>query len=271
MLAPLDNETVFKAAFSDKEVFVRFVKDIAGIDIEVDKIETEKKFQLKAGDIDIALDIFAESTDHRVIVEIQHIDYDYNFDRFLHSFMMAVAQLQRSAQEHEIDRTVYTIVVLTTPFKPDEKKYCGVRIEDLISSLDPRNLQDKIVPIYGHKLIFLNHHYRNNNTPANYRDWLDLFYESIHNPEDFHVNLENNGIRRAVELIEFEKLTPPQRHQLKVNTRKKVVRWLKWEKGRKEGEQNAMLKAAKNMKMKGTDTDFIRELTGLSKEEIEKI
>jgi hypothetical protein len=42
MLAPLDSGTIFKTAFTDKVVFKQFVKDILGIDIEVDKIETEK-------------------------------------------------------------------------------------------------------------------------------------------------------------------------------------------------------------------------------------
>ncbi len=81
MLSPLDNPTIFKVAFSDKTVFKAFVKDIIGIEIEVDKIETEKKFGPKVGSIDFSYDIFAESTDHRATVEIQLIDYDYNFDQ----------------------------------------------------------------------------------------------------------------------------------------------------------------------------------------------
>ncbi|TAD95966.1 MAG: hypothetical protein EAZ97_14750, partial [Bacteroidetes bacterium] len=44
MLGNLDNEVIFKKAFTDKIVFKAFVRDILGIDIEVDKIETEKKF-----------------------------------------------------------------------------------------------------------------------------------------------------------------------------------------------------------------------------------
>ena len=71
MLAPLDNETIFKKAFTDKTVFISFVKDILGIDIEIDKIETEKKFEPKVGYVDITMDIFAESVAHRVIIEIQ--------------------------------------------------------------------------------------------------------------------------------------------------------------------------------------------------------
>jgi hypothetical protein len=75
MLAPLDNGTIFKKAFTNKTVFISFVKDILGIDIDVDKIETEKKFEPKVGYIDITMDIFAESVDHRVIIEIQRVDY----------------------------------------------------------------------------------------------------------------------------------------------------------------------------------------------------
>jgi hypothetical protein len=44
MLANLDNEVIFKKAFTNIFVFKEFVKDILGFDIEVDKIETEKKF-----------------------------------------------------------------------------------------------------------------------------------------------------------------------------------------------------------------------------------
>jgi predicted transposase/invertase (TIGR01784 family) len=267
MLAPLDNGTIFKTAFTDKVVFKQFVKDILGFDIEVDKIETEKKFEPKVGNIDFSLDIFAESIDHRVIIEIQKIDYDYNFDRFLHYFIMAMAQLQRSSEQYKFRQTVFSIVVLTEPYKLDQKNQLPIRDEVMITSLDPRNLQDKVVEIYGHKLIFLNHHFKNENTPANYRDWLDLFYESIHNPENYKVNLANQGIKRAVELIEYDKLSPEKIHRMKVDAQKKVVRQMEREEGKKEEK----IEIARKMKAKGTDTGFISEITGLSKEEIEKL
>jgi predicted transposase/invertase (TIGR01784 family) len=271
MLAPLDNGTIFKTAFTDKIVFKSFVKDILGIDIEVDKIETEKKFEPKIGNVDFTLDIFAESVDHRVIIEIQRIDYDYNFDRFLHYFIMAIAQLQRGAEEYKIRQTVFTIVVLTEPYKFDQKNGLPIRDEVMITSLNPRNLEDKVVEIYGHKLIFLNHHFKNENTPANYRDWLDLFYESIHNAEDYKVNLGNPGIKRAVELIEYDRLTPEQMHRMKVDSQRKVVRQMDRDEGRKEGLEEAKIETAKNMLKKGFEIDLIVELTGLNRNEIEKL
>ena len=275
MLAPLDNETIFKQAFTDKTVFKSFVKDIVGIEIEVDKIETEKRFEPKIGNIDFAYDIFAESTDHRVIVEIQRVDYDYNLDRFLHYHMMAIAELQRSAKDYNIEQKIFTIVVLTAPYRIDDKTRRPIKNEVLISSADPRNLQDKVVPIYGHKLIYLNHHYRNENTPANYRDWMDLFYESIHHPDDYHVNLGHQGIKKAVELIDYDKLSPENRHLMKIAEQRKVVRTMDEEKakkeGREEGREERTFEIARTMKENGVDINIISVSTGLTKTEIEKL
>jgi len=279
MLAPLDNETIFKKAFTDKTVFISFVKDILGIDIEVDKIETEKKFEPKVGFIDITMDIFAESVDHRVIIEIQRVDYDYNFDRFLHYFMMGIAQLQASSEQYNIERTVYTIVVLTAPYKINQKNNKPIKDEVMITSLDPRNLDDKVVEIYGHKLVFLNHYYRGDNTPANYRDWLDLIYESIHNPENYHVNLNHQGIRKVVELIEYENLTGEQLHRMKIDAQRKVVRKIDEDKARNEGREEGLVEGEKkgkretaiNLLKMGIDIDSIIKATGLVKKEIEDL
>jgi hypothetical protein len=215
MLAPLDNQVIFKIAFTDKDVFTGFVKDIIGIEIEVDKIETEKRFDPKIGNIDFSYDIFAESKDQRVIVEIQKAELDYHFDRFLHYHYMAVAELQRKAKDYKIDQTVYTIVLLTAPYTIQTKTGLPIKNEVLISNSDPRDLEDKIIPIYGHKLIFLNPNHRTKETPKNYSDWLDLIYESIHNSKTYHVNLENDAIKKAVELIEFENLNPIQIRKMK--------------------------------------------------------
>ncbi|MCX6277053.1 MAG: hypothetical protein NT004_03020, partial [Bacteroidetes bacterium] len=87
MLAPLDNETIFKKAFTDKFVFQQFVKDLFDVDIVVNKIETEKQFVPPIANIDFKLDIYAETVDHRFVIEIQKIDYDYNFNRFLNYFI----------------------------------------------------------------------------------------------------------------------------------------------------------------------------------------
>jgi hypothetical protein len=49
MLSNLDNEVIFKKAFTHKTVFKAFVHDILGIEVEVDNIETEKRFDPPIG------------------------------------------------------------------------------------------------------------------------------------------------------------------------------------------------------------------------------
>ncbi len=294
MLAPLDNGTVFKTAFTDKTVFKSFVRDIVGIEIEVNKIETEKKFTPKIGSVDFSLDIFAESADKRVIIEIQRVDYDYNFDRFLHYFIMAIAEMQSGSNDYLLDRTVYSIIVLTAPYTLS-KKGGATRDEVLIASLDPRNLKDKVANIFGHKLIFLNPSYRNDKTPANYHDWLELIDESIHNPDDFSVNMKNKGVRRVVQLIDQEHISPEQRRLLKIDTQKRIVARMNHDKARAEGEEagikkgeevgikkgrvegeeiganKARLEIAVTMLNQGIPLDKIAAATQLTKEEIDKL
>jgi hypothetical protein len=215
MIANLDNEVIFKKAFTDPIVFQAFVKDILGIDIEVGTIETEKKFEPKVAYIDFKLDIFAESKDKRVIVEIQRIEYDYNFDRFLHYFLMSIAELQRSSKQYSIDKTVYTIVVLTAPYTVSDKQGIPIKNEVLISKLNPQNLKGDEINMFGHQLVFLNSYHRDDFTSAAYRDWLDLIYQSIHNPSNPQINLNKPAIKRASEIIDVDNLTPEERDESK--------------------------------------------------------
>ncbi|MCP5497108.1 MAG: hypothetical protein H7A23_21345 [Leptospiraceae bacterium] len=87
MLALPDNETIFKKTFTDKEVFECFVKDIFGIDIQVENVETEKRFDPIIGQIGFKIDIYAETTDHRFIIEnslqISPLNYKLNLNYLL--------------------------------------------------------------------------------------------------------------------------------------------------------------------------------------------
>ena len=210
-LGSLDNGIIFKKAFTDKMVFTSFVHDILGIDVEVDKIETEKKFDPKIGYIDFELDIFAETTDKRIVIEIQRVEYDHNFDRFLHYFLMVIAEQQKRSKDYGIRQTVYVIVVLTAPYTISEKNGQPIKDEVLLLKLNPKTLSGEERELYNYQFVCLNPNHPNDNTPSAIRDWLNLIYQSIHNPEHAVINHNNEGIRRAVHLISFENLTPEER------------------------------------------------------------
>ena len=266
MLAPLDNETIFKKAFTDKEVFVQFVKDILNIDFKVGKIETEKKFEIPVGLIDIKFDIFAESTDNRVIVEIQRMDYDYNFDRFLDYFLAAIIELQKNYKSYKIEKTVYTIVLITAPYIINKQ---GMPVKDdvLITELNPQNLKGQIRDIFGHKLVFLNPNYQDAQTPESIKDWLQLIHESINNPENPNINQNKPAIKRVAEIIAEDKISPEERNLAKIDESRRAARelYIKFAKRERDYE------IATRFILKGYANDIIKDGTDFTDQEIEDL
>ncbi len=267
MLGNLDNEVIFKKAFTNKIVFKAFVRDILGIEIEVDKIETEKRFEPKIGYIDFELDIFAESVDRRIVIEIQRVEYDSHFDRFLHYFLMLIAEQQKNAKEYNIDQTVYVIVVLTAPYTISEKNGKPILDEVLLIQLNPQTLKGEIRDLYGHQFVCLNPNHSDKETPKQIRDWLDLIYQSIHTPARPTLNTDNEGIRKAIELISFENLTPEERRKAKDTEAAKIV----LAKTEKQAKQEATIEIAKKLIDKGMDNEFIADTTGLTPAQIDKL
>ncbi len=260
-LARLDNEVFFKKAFTNQLVFRAFVKDIAGIEVEPETIETEKSFQPKLGNIHFRYDIFAEDTKKRIIIEIQKVEYDHNFDRFLHYHLQGITEQQRTSEDYGVERTVFTIVVITAPYKIHEKTNSFYRDEVLISSLNPKNLKGIERKIFNHELIFLNPNYKDQDTPENYRDWLDLFYESIHNPHNPNINFLRAGIKKASELIDLNNVSPEEWEQSKIEVGKRKVIQIAIREDR--------IEIAKNLKNNGVSMSIISASTGLSEDEIE--
>ena len=263
MLGNLDNEVIFKKAFTDKTVFKAFVRDILGIEVEIDKIETEKKFEPKIGYVDFELDIFAETTDKRICIEIQRVEYDYHFNRFLHYFLMLIAEQQRSAKEYNIDLTVYVIVVLTSPYTISEKNGKPILDEVLLLNINPQTLKGEVKDLFGHQFVCLNPNHPDQETPKRIRDWLDLIYQSIHSPERPVLNTENEGIRKAVELISFDNLTHEERTKAKNKEAARITVAII--------EHRRNIEIAKSLLQTPLLNEDIAKHTGLTVEQIEKL
>ncbi len=265
MLAPLDNETIFKKAFTNKEVFQLFVKDLFDIDILVKKIETEKQFVPPIANIDFKLDIYAETIDHRFVIEIQKIDYDYNFNRFLNYFLSLLIEQQKKASKYTIPQTVLGIVVLTRPYKISQ--LTGEPIQESVMAIDfdPRNPKDQRIQIWKHQLLFLNPNpkYKSQDTPKNYQDWLDLFSKSIDKDVNIVLNLKNTGIAKTIQLIEYETLDPKTLAEMKISEEKKAMISII--------EKEGMVLAANNAIKAGCSNELINVITGLSNDQIDEL
>ena len=243
MLAPLDNEVIFKKAFTDPLVLRAFVRDIAGVDAEFENIETEKSFSPAVGNVDFSYDVYAESTDRRVIAELQKVEYDYHFDRFLHYHNMAVAEQVKTGPNYEVDQEVHTIVLLTSPYSMRDRRGHPVKDQVLISNVDPRNLQGQVREIYGHQLIFLNPSYEDQELPASFRKWFALIRESLKKEQDLsRLDQADAALARAMDLINQDGLTPQERREMiEENQRIATIDYVKGEgraEGREEGESH---------------------------------
>jgi PD-(D/E)XK nuclease family transposase len=253
MLSNLDNEVVFKKAFTDKIVFQCFVKDLLGLDIQVGKIETEKRFYPKIGTIDFELDIYAETVDKRLCIELQKVQYDYTHDRFLHYFMMLIAGQQQSAKEYAIGQTVHQILVMTLPYTLKDLTGRLLTDEMLITTFTTRNAAKVERLLYRHSFVTLNPNHRDPSTPKSVKDWLDLIYESMHHPNNPSINLQNVGIQRAAELIEINKFTPKQLAAKKSVEQARSAKIV----GEEAAEWRKMVRMAKNLAANGVSVELI--------------
>ncbi len=137
------------------------------------------------------------------------------------------------------------------------------RDEVLISTLNPKNLKGVERKLFNHELIYLNPNYKGEDTPQNYRDWLDLIYESIHHSENPVLNIANEGVKRASELISYENIDPYEWEAAKFESMNRQVIKL-------EREEVQIAIAVKLFKRGFSDED-IAEDTGLTLEEIKEL
>jgi hypothetical protein len=156
-VASLQYGVIFKKAFSQVDVFKAFVKDIIGIELDIDKVETEKSFSQTIGNIKVEFDLYAEDVKNRVIVCCQHQNGSDYYDRFLHYHCVALLEQASNYKNYSPNLTVYTIVVLTSA----DKHKTDVAVIDF----DPKDRAGNPLNEIKHKVIYLAVKYVDENTP----------------------------------------------------------------------------------------------------------
>jgi hypothetical protein len=113
-VASLRYGVVFKKAFCDPEIFAAFIRDMLGLTLEIEQVETEKEFDPPIGYVAPRFDLFAEDKKHRVIVDIQHARSIDHYDRFLYYHCVALLEQIAHSKDYHPALKVYTLVVLTS-------------------------------------------------------------------------------------------------------------------------------------------------------------
>lgn len=279
-VASLQYGVIFKKAFCDVDVFKGFVRDILGIELNIDKVETEKEFKPAIGNVAVKFDLFAQDKKGRVIVEIQHkYSTDDHYDRFLHYHCVAMLEQAKNAKNYKPPLAVYTIVVLTSADTQHQ--------EDVLTiDFDLKTKTGQPLGIIPHKIIYLCPRYVNENTPEAYREWLDVIFDSLDGAIE-ESNYHKAEIQKVVQYIEQDGVSPEERAQMfeeynweefqkkqfneasKDGFEKGIQKGL--EQGKSEGEYAKACAIAKNLLATGLDLETIKNATGLSDTEIAQL
>ncbi len=243
-VAPLRYGVIFKKAFCDVDVFKGFVRDILGIEIDIDRVETEKEFEHPVGRVKPEFDLFAEDKKNRIIVDIQHEKHTDHYDRFLHYHCAAILGQIQSSQNYKPPLAVYTIVVLTS----GDKYKCDVSVIDF----DPKKLNGESLGTIKHKIIYVCPRYINENTPPPYQEWLRVIQESLSEQiDESHYHIPE--VQKIIAHIEQDDVSPEERAQM-------IEEYHREEKIRS---------IAKKLLLKGLDIETIADVTGLTFAEVE--
>ena len=261
-VASLQYGVIFKKAFSQIDVFKAFVKDIIGIELEIDKVETEKSFTQKIGNIKVEFDLYAEDLKNRVIVEIQHQNGSDYYDRFLHYHCVALLEQAANYKNYKPDLTVYTIVVLTSA----DRHKTDVAVIDF----DPKDRYGNALGEIKHKVIYLAVKYVDENTPEMYRDWLSAIKESLTEQID-ETHYPRPELQTVIDSIAKNLVSDEEKYWMIEEYNFESDKKKRFEEGKESGKLKEKLAIAKGMLAKNLDLNTIVELTGLTPDEVQRL
>ena len=254
---PLRYDTAFKKAFSQPEIFCQFAEDVLGIKFHTDEVHRGYKFLEPIGQVDIEYDLFAEDPESRIVVEIQHVKERHFYDRFLYYHLINLVEQVKNSKAYQFDRTVYTIVVLTSPYSESE-----IDFSVAITDFNPINEFSRKVEVYPHQLVFVVPRMVNEKTPSGIKTWLELVLDSLDGVID--ENHYNSPIfEKVIDAVKRDNISPAERRVLKDEE--------SWEDTLIDVRQKEKEDIARALISEGISTEVITRTTGLTTTEIEKL
>lgn len=258
---PLKYGTIFKQAFSDPEVFCQFAEDILDIKINIDKVHTEYQYPEPIGFVRSTYDLFAEDVEQRIIVEIQQIKEVDFFDRFLYYHLISMVEQVGGYKDYAFDRTVYTIVVLTSTPRDNTMNFsCAV------SDMNPINEHGETLEVYPHRLVFLCPRQSNDKTPPKIKKWLDFIDDSL-DGEMNESDYQESVWKKIIASIRKQSIDPDLLSEIKDDAAWERAKKIFEAEGKDEGREETLLQAQKM----GLDNTAIAQLIGLTVTEVERL
>ena len=268
---PLKYGVMFKRAFSQPDVFQQFAKDILDIEINIDKVHTEYEYPETVGFVRSKYDLFAEDIDKRIIVEIQQVKEGDFFDRFLYYHLVSMVEQVGGFKEYGFDRTVYTIVVLTSTPRDG-----SINFSCAISDMNPINEHGQTIDVYPHRLLFLCPRLTNKETPPKIKKWLDFIADSLDGEMDDN-DYQETIWKKIIDTIKKKTIDPTLLSEIKDDMAWEESKKRFAKEGREEVRQQAQQTILKQQqtilqaRKMGLDDNAIVQLTGLTPTKIKSV
>ena len=256
-VVPLRYDTAFKKTFSQPEIFCQFAEDVLGIKFHTDEVHRGYKFLEPIGQVDIEYDLFAEDPESRIVVEIQHVKERHFYDRFLYYYLINLVEQVKNSKAYQFDQTVYTIVVLTSPYSENE-----IDFSVAITDFNPVNEFNRKVNVYPHQLVFVVPRMVNDKTPSGIKAWLELVLDSLDGEID-ESRYRSPIFERVIDAVKLDNISPAERRVLKDEE--------SWEDTLIDVRQKEKEDIARALIREGISTKVITRTTGLTEAEIEKL
>lgn len=269
-VASLRYGTIFKKAFSHKDIFTAFVRDVLGIEVEIEQVETEKSFTPAIGNVAVEFDLYAEDKKNRLIIDIQHKRNSDHYDRFFHYLCVALLEQVKKNYNYRPNLAVFSIVVLTSGDK---------HAKDVsVINCDPHDLKGNPLGEIPHKVIYLCPKYANKETPQALQEWMFAIQDSLDEQVDESLYTKPE-IQRIFEIIEKDLISPEERAKMfeEYNQQKAIGGAYEegleegLQKGEEKGEQKKALEMAHKMLAAGLAVEQVAQFSGLSVSEVEEL
>ena len=257
-VASLRYGVIFKKAFRIPAIFIAFVRDVVGIELEIDQVETEKSFDPPIGRIAVEFDLYAEDKKNRIIVDIQHERYSDHYHRFLHYQCAALLEQVANAQDYRPKLSIYTLVVLTS----GDKHQRDVSIIDF----DPHDLSNKPLGEIPHKIFYLCPKYVTDQTPPALREWLLAIDDSLDEQVD-ETQYTRSEIKQVFAVIEKDLVTPYERARMFEESHQEELKLTAIAEGRIE----QALDSARAMLADGLAPAIVAKYTGLTEAQVQAL
>jgi predicted transposase/invertase (TIGR01784 family) len=263
---PLNYDTPFKKAFGKVDVFCAFAQDILGITLNISEVIPDRQFPKKIGRIGVKYDLFAEDKQQRIIVEMQNIRRGEFWDRFYYYHLIGIVEQVANSETYNCPRTVYSIVLHTGVPQDKELRFSMGTID--ITALTEFATR---VPLFPHKLIFLNPNSINEQTPSKVKEWLELIGDSF-DGEIEESTYTQPVFQKIIQNIKENTFSPQELEKIRDENDWAAALVGAEAKGVKEGVKEGIIKAkqqmAVNMLNEGIELTLIAKLTGLTPQEI---